>query len=153
MAGALSAMAILSGNLTGLVLLFPLLGALVGFLWFNFYPARVFPGDTMTLMVGAVIAIAGLLSKLEFWAGLLFVPHVLEFFIKALSRFPSRGWGGDLGEDGKLHPPPRRAVGLGQLSLKALGGAREDVLVGFMLVGYALYAGLVVLGLVVVQNL
>ena len=152
MAGALSAMAILSGNLTGLALLFPLLGALVGFLWFNFYPARVFPGDTMTLMVGAVIAIAGLLSKLEFWVGLLFVPHVLEFFWKALHGFPR--WGvGELREDGRLYCPESGPNGLVQASLKVLGGASESRLFVFMIGGYAAYAAGVFLAFAYVQQM
>src|SRR3990172_8488481 len=47
----------------GLFLLFPLLGALLAFLWFNRYPARVFPGDSMTLFSGAAIASAAVISS------------------------------------------------------------------------------------------
>lgn len=87
---ALSVLAILNGNLTGLVLLFPLIGALVGFLWFNWSPARVFPGDTMTLLVGAVLGTAAILSKIEFWGALLFVPHIVEFLLKARASFKAQ---------------------------------------------------------------
>lgn len=87
MAGGIAFLAILHGNLAGLALLFPLLGALAGFLWYNAYPARVFPGDTMTLLVGSVLASAAMLSKVEFWAALLFLPHTVEFFLKLRGGF------------------------------------------------------------------
>jgi len=37
-------------------------GALLGFLWFNFYPARVFLGDTGSMALGGFIAMLALLS-------------------------------------------------------------------------------------------
>ena len=35
-----------------------LCGSLLGFLWFNFNPARIFLGDSGTLFVGFVLAVA-----------------------------------------------------------------------------------------------
>ncbi|MDR1229927.1 MAG: phospho-N-acetylmuramoyl-pentapeptide-transferase [Spirochaetaceae bacterium] len=40
-------------------------GACVGFLWFNFYPAEVFMGDIGSLSLGGVIAVISLLIKKE----------------------------------------------------------------------------------------
>ncbi|BAV95256.1 phospho-N-acetylmuramoyl-pentapeptide-transferase [Ichthyobacterium seriolicida] len=40
-------------------------GALVGFLWYNSYPARVFMGDTGSLMIGAVIAVISICIRKE----------------------------------------------------------------------------------------
>jgi phospho-N-acetylmuramoyl-pentapeptide-transferase len=40
-------------------------GACLGFLWFNFFPAKVFMGDTGSLGLGAAIAMTGILTKLE----------------------------------------------------------------------------------------
>ena len=47
-------------ELVGLVMIFT--GALLGFLWFNFYPARVFLGDTGSQALGGFIAMLALLS-------------------------------------------------------------------------------------------
>lgn len=41
------------------------LGALVGFLWFNGFPARVFMGDTGSLTIGGVIGIYAVLVRKE----------------------------------------------------------------------------------------
>ena len=40
-------------------------GALIGFLWHNAYPARVFMGDTGSLMIGGIIGVAAILIRKE----------------------------------------------------------------------------------------
>ncbi len=40
-------------------------GACVGFLWYNAYPAQVFMGDTGSLMIGGVIAVSSLILRKE----------------------------------------------------------------------------------------
>ncbi len=40
-------------------------GALVGFLWFNTFPAQVFMGDTGSLMIGGVIGVGAVLIRKE----------------------------------------------------------------------------------------
>jgi len=56
-------------------------GALLGFLRWNWYPARVFMGDTGSMAVGAAFASVGVLSGLTLYLpvfGLLFVLEVLS---------------------------------------------------------------------------
>jgi len=60
---------------------------LLGFLLYNWYPARLFPGDTLTYVTGAMIAIVAILGNAEKAAFILFIPYFLEFFLKARS-----GW-------------------------------------------------------------
>ena len=43
-----------------------LMGALIGFLWFNSYPAELFMGDTGSLSLGGILAAMILLTKQEF---------------------------------------------------------------------------------------
>ena len=57
------------------------IGALVGFLWYNAFPARVFMGDTGSLMLGGVIAVFAILIRKELLIPLL----CLIFFIEDLS--------------------------------------------------------------------
>jgi phospho-N-acetylmuramoyl-pentapeptide-transferase len=42
-----------------------LLGACIGFLWYNAYPAQVFMGDTGSLALGGVIAVLAILVRKE----------------------------------------------------------------------------------------
>lgn len=87
LATAISVIALLEGHLAPLALTFPLIGALGGFLWFNVYPSRVFPGDTMTLFAGAILGAAIIVGEMEVWGGLLLLPHVVEFFLKLKGGF------------------------------------------------------------------
>lgn len=56
-------------------------GALVGFLWYNTYPAQVFMGDTGSLTIGGVIAVLALAVRKE-----LLIPVLCGvFFIESFS--------------------------------------------------------------------
>ena len=52
-------------------------GALIGFLWYNTYPAQVFMGDTGSLAIGGIIAVAAVMIRKEFmipiFCGIFFV--------------------------------------------------------------------------------
>ena len=52
------------------------IGALVGFLWYNTYPAQVFMGDTGSLALGGIIAVAAILLKKE-----LLIPVMCGIFL------------------------------------------------------------------------
>ncbi len=47
----------MAGDIALSLLAFVLAGALIGFLIFNFHPARIFMGDSGSLMIGAIIAV------------------------------------------------------------------------------------------------
>lgn len=56
-------------------------GALVGFLWYNAYPAQVFMGDTGSLTIGGVIAVIAIIVRKE-----LLIPLLCGiFFAESLS--------------------------------------------------------------------
>lgn len=56
-------------------------GALIGFLWYNAYPAQVFMGDTGSLTIGGIIAVAAIIIHKE-----LLLPILCGiFFIESLS--------------------------------------------------------------------
>nr|WP_298991601.1 phospho-N-acetylmuramoyl-pentapeptide-transferase [uncultured Polaribacter sp.] len=52
-----------SGEMTVFILAFA--GALVGFLWYNTYPAQVFMGDTGSLTIGGIIAVIAIAIRKE----------------------------------------------------------------------------------------
>lgn len=76
-----------------LMLLFPLLGALFAFLWFNRFPSKIFPGDTLTLFMGATIACAAIIGDMKTIGALLFIPMIIEFFLKLRGHFQSENYG------------------------------------------------------------
>ena len=58
-----------------------MVGALIGFLWYNTYPAQVFMGDTGSLMLGGIIGVTAVLIRKE-----LLIPILCGvFFAEAVS--------------------------------------------------------------------
>ena len=57
------------------------IGALIGFMWYNSYPAQVFMGDTGSLAIGGIIAVYAILIRKE-----LLIPILCGvFFVESLS--------------------------------------------------------------------
>lgn len=61
--------------------------ALFAFWLFNRYPARIFPGDTLTYTTGVMIAVVAIVGNIEKFALFLFIPYFLEFVLKARGKF------------------------------------------------------------------
>jgi UDP-N-acetylglucosamine--dolichyl-phosphate N-acetylglucosaminephosphotransferase len=89
--GTLALLSAATGHSTVAMLSAILTVAYFGFLVLNWYPARIFPGDTGTLTAGAAVAVIGLLSRLEFVAVVLSIPAAMDFTLKALRRRPFSG--------------------------------------------------------------
>ncbi len=63
-------------------------GALVGFLWYNSYPAQVFMGDTGSLTLGGIIAVFAIVIRKE-----LLIPILCGiFFVESLSVMLQVSW-------------------------------------------------------------
>jgi UDP-N-acetylglucosamine--dolichyl-phosphate N-acetylglucosaminephosphotransferase len=92
MSWTLVVLAVMHNRMDGVYLLVPLMGALVAFIWFNKYPAKIFPGDTMMLFMGATIAIAGVLSNLQVQTAVIFLPMIVEFFLKFRGHFKAENY-------------------------------------------------------------
>ncbi len=75
-----------AGELT--VLCMALVGAGLGFLWFNAYPARVFMGDTGSLAIGGVLGVVAICTKQELLllvVGGIFVIEALSVILQVAS--------------------------------------------------------------------
>ena len=75
-----------SGELA--VFMSALVGALIGFLWYNTYPAQVFMGDTGSLMLGGIIGVSAVLIRKE-----LLIPVLCGvFFAESVSVILQRSY-------------------------------------------------------------
>lgn len=64
------------------------IGSLIGFLWYNAFPAQVFMGDTGSLTLGGIIAVFAILIRKE-----LLIPLLCAvFFIEDISVMIQTGW-------------------------------------------------------------
>jgi phospho-N-acetylmuramoyl-pentapeptide-transferase len=75
-----------SGELT--VFCAAVLGASLGFLWYNCHPANVFMGDTGSLALGGALGVVAVLIKREFWlvlVGGVFVAEAVSVMLQVAS--------------------------------------------------------------------
>ena len=72
-----------SGELT--VYCLAMVGALIGFLWYNTFPAQVFMGDTGSLALGGALGAVSILLKSEFllvFVGIVFIAETLSVLLQ-----------------------------------------------------------------------
>ena len=112
--GVLAVLAYLSGNIiyadylnimyipgSGELVVFgaAMLGALIGFLWYNSFPAQIFMGDTGSLTIGGIIAVFALCIRKELLLPLrcgVFLIEALSVVLQVLSkRYSMRRYGVD----------------------------------------------------------
>ncbi len=125
-------------------LLISLIGSLGAFIIFNWYPAKVFPGNIVTYLIGASIAAVVILANIERFGAILLMPQIVEFLLKSRSRFNAENFGtyvdGRLRYDGKV-------CSLTHLLMKLFNPTEKQLVV--MLYGIQTLAGIAALLLLV----
>jgi len=62
-----------------------MLGALIAFLYYNRYPAKIFPGDTGTLIIGAAIVCIAFIGRVKLIALIVLMPNIIDASLKFIS--------------------------------------------------------------------
>ena len=62
-----------------------MLGALIVFLYYNKYPAQIFPGDTGTLIIGAAIVCIAFIGRVKLIALIVLMPNIIDAAMKFYS--------------------------------------------------------------------
>ncbi|HPC27227.1 MAG TPA: hypothetical protein PKX17_00715 [Candidatus Methanomethylicus sp.] len=120
--------------------------ALLAFLIFNWCPAKVFPGNGFTYMVGAIIACMAVLANMEKLALVAFVPYYIDFLLKARSRMKAEEFG-KVQPDGSLRKPYERYYGLTHMLIDAISKLKGKAFERDIVVScYAIEAVCVALG-------
>ena len=89
----IAVIAILHGKVEAAIVSIAMLGALIAFLRFNWFPAKVFGGDSLTLMIGASIATSAILGDMEKIGILLMAIYFVELVLKGRFRMQKEGFG------------------------------------------------------------
>lgn len=85
----LAIIGMITGNIGVTILSVSLLGALVAFLKYNWYPSQIFPDDVGTLLIGAMIGAIVIVGGIEVAGVILLLPHILDFvFFKVPNKLP-----------------------------------------------------------------
>lgn len=111
--------------------------ALLAFLIFNKFPAKVFPGDSLTYSVGGLVACFAILGNMEKAALILFIPFIIEGILKARSKFKAENFGIPQ-KDGSLELPYKKTYSLTHVAMRILkkikGRVHEKDVVGLIMI-------------------
>jgi phospho-N-acetylmuramoyl-pentapeptide-transferase len=109
-------------------------GALIGFLWFNTFPAQVFMGDTGSLALGGAIGAVAILLKSEFllvFIGLVFIAETVSVLLQRfVFKYHRRRHGLEYAQ---LHRVFKRAPLHHHFEVK--GWSEQQVVVRFWILG------------------
>jgi UDP-N-acetylglucosamine--dolichyl-phosphate N-acetylglucosaminephosphotransferase len=117
---------VINGKTEASVLALVMFGALLAFLYFNWYPAKVFPGDTMTYSVGALVACVAILGDMEKIAILLFIPYVIDFILPMRKRLRVEAFA-KVNDDGSLEQPYDKLYDITHLAIAVLRNIKSKV--------------------------
>ena len=99
------------------ILFLTALASVLVFLKYNWYPAKFLPGDSLTYLLGAIVASGVIVGNMEKAGIILLMPFILEFFLKARSKFRASSLG-ILQKDGSLKAPYPKIYSLTHLFMK-----------------------------------
>ncbi len=130
------------GSKVGLIVAVILLGILIGYYPYNRYPAKVFNGDSGSLMIGGILGAVAVISRMEFIILTVLLPHVLNAYLvissigglkehRQLRERPIK-----VTKDGLLiaNPSPTAPLSLTRLILLLGGEGREHEVVKVYLI-------------------
>jgi len=114
------------GNSSAAIIALIMVSALIAFLYFNKYPARVFPGNILTYSVGALIGVIAILGNVERIALILFIPYFIELILKLRGKFQKESFG-KLLKDGTLDIPYEKFYGLEHIMIYLVKRIKKKV--------------------------
>jgi UDP-N-acetylglucosamine--dolichyl-phosphate N-acetylglucosaminephosphotransferase len=141
-AAGLAVFAMVNGRIEAAVIALSLCGALLGFLAYNWYPASILPGDSLTYLCGASLFSVMVLGNMEKFGVFIFMPWFAEFGLKVRGRFNVHSWG--LLENGRLKNQHDKTYSLTHLFMDK-GFNEEEITIALVL----LEAFIVVIGLLI----
>jgi len=100
----------LVNNITeGTVIFLVTSATLIGFIWYSWYPAKILPGDSLTYLLGSIVASGVIVGNMERSGLIVMLLFIIEFFLKLRVKFKASCLG-KIREDGKLDPPYGKKV-------------------------------------------
>ncbi|MGA2573762.1 MAG: glycosyltransferase 4 family protein [Candidatus Methanomethylicaceae archaeon] len=103
-----------------------MISALAAFMIFNWYPAKIFPGNAFTYMVGAMVAVLVFFGNVEKLALILFIPYYLDFILPLRKKMNVEAYA-KVNPDGSLDLPYDGIYDLTHLSIKILSKLKKKV--------------------------
>jgi len=116
---ALSYVTYATGNKWLTIVTLCMVASLIGFYFFNRNPAKVFPGDSLTYPVGAMIAIIAILGNIEKISIFFFIPYIIEVGLKSRGKLKKESFA-KVNPDRSIEKPYKKIYGLEHLAIVIL---------------------------------
>jgi len=97
------------GNIYNALFIVSLTGALLGYFWFEAYPARIFWGNIGALSIGAAVGAMMVTQGFIISGLIMLIPHIVNFLLYVYWRLNTKKWPiakfGKVRDDGTLEVP------------------------------------------------
>ncbi|MBR9701528.1 glycosyl transferase family 4 [Candidatus Pacearchaeota archaeon] len=122
---ALAFVTYVTGNTWLSLIALYMVASLFAFYIFNKYPAKIFPGDTLTYPVGSMIAMIAIIGNIEKIAVFFFIPYIIETGLKLRGGLNKESFA-KVNNDGSLEKPYDKIYGLEHLAIDLLKKYKKD---------------------------
>ncbi len=146
----LGSFAFITGAGEAAVIAFTGAAAFAAVLAYAWYPSKILPGDSATYLAGAMIATVVIMGNMEKFGIIIFIPWIIEAFVKAKNKFAGTSLG-KLTKGGYLKPMNGRVESLTHVVMN-MGNFKEwqiSLIFGFIELLFVLFAfGLYWIGII-----
>jgi UDP-N-acetylglucosamine--dolichyl-phosphate N-acetylglucosaminephosphotransferase len=119
-------------TISGIILL-STTASLLAFLIFNYYPAKIFPGDSLTYLLGGIVAVCTILANMEKFALITMSLFIIEGVLKARSLINIKKFASSLGvldkKTGLLKSKYDKIYSLTHLAMGKNGSTEQQVVI------------------------
>jgi len=138
--GMLSLYAYINNKPIGLLFSLITFSALIAFYIYNKYPAKIFPGDSLTYLLGATLACIAILGDMERAALICSIPFFIELILKARSKFKAETYG--YYKEGKIHSQYTKIYSIPHIFTR-IGKFTEKQITYFLILIELIFANLI----------
>jgi len=143
--------AYLHGSIIASAIFLTTFGALLGIAKYNFYPAKILSGDSLTYTLGAVVAVGAIVGNIEKATVITMAPFIIQGILKFYSRFKLGRFASDLGilqTNGTIKPKYGKQIYSWIHLITNLGNLNEKQIVFAMMMIQAIFSLIPFLGII-----
>jgi UDP-N-acetylglucosamine--dolichyl-phosphate N-acetylglucosaminephosphotransferase len=138
---SLGLFAYLHGEIIASTILLMTFASLLALLIYNFFPAKILAGDSLTYLLGSIVAVGAILGNMEKATIIVMLPFIVQGILKFYSRFKLGYFASDLGilqKDGKIKSKYKSIYSWTHIAMKLSLTEKEITL--FMIFMQAIFA-------------
>ncbi len=130
---SLGLFALIHNQTIAAVLLLTTTTALLAFFHYNFVPAKILPGDSLTYALGGVVAVGTILANMEKFALMTMSLFIIEWFLKLRSLYELKHFAVSLGnfdpKTGLIKNKYKKVYSLTHLVMGKKGATERDIVI------------------------